>query len=223
MNVEQLYWAKPNSESLADLNESAVRTIFIRHGQSTGNAGIPSDNLATIALTDLGKDQARQVAADWIERPSLIVTSPYLRTQQTAAPTIARFPDVPVEVWPIEEFTYLQPSRWNGTSSAERMPHLEHYWTSADPAYCDGEGAESFNALLHRCETALARLAAMPAGSLVYVFGHGQFIQAARAIVIDRDKDSHAKMRAFWRKGEPPVIRNAERVELHWNGNYWLG
>ena len=51
------------------------------------------------------------VATDWGETPSLIVTSLFLRTQQTAAPTIERFPDVPVEVWPIEEFTYLQPSR----------------------------------------------------------------------------------------------------------------
>src|SRR3546814_1020858 len=87
---------------------------------------------------------------------------------------------VPVEVWPIEEFTYLQPARWNGTRSAERMPHLERYWSAADPDYCDGEGAESFATLLRRCEAALARLAAMPAASLVYVFGHGQFIQAAQ-------------------------------------------
>jgi hypothetical protein len=33
------------------------------------------------------------------------------RTRQTAAPTIARFPDAPVKTWPIEEFTYLQPAR----------------------------------------------------------------------------------------------------------------
>src|SRR3546814_4987863 len=77
------------------------------------------------------------------------------------------------------------PARWNGTRSAERMPHLERYWSAADPDYCDGEGAESFATLLRRCEAALARLAAMPAASLVYVFGHGQFIQAARAIVAD--------------------------------------
>src|SRR3546814_13888366 len=70
------------------------------------------------------------------------VTSPYTRTLQTAAPTIARFPGVPVEVWPIEEFTYLQPARWNGTRSVERMPHLERYWREADPDYCDGEGAD---------------------------------------------------------------------------------
>ncbi|MBX4390115.1 hypothetical protein K4H03_28970, partial [Mycobacterium tuberculosis] len=58
---------------------------------------------------------------------------------------------VPVEVWPIAEFTYLQPARWNGTRSAERMPHLERYWSAADPDYCDGEGAESFATLLRRC------------------------------------------------------------------------
>jgi broad specificity phosphatase PhoE len=157
-----------------------MRVIFIRHGESTGNAGVPCNDLATIALTERGHEQAREVAASWTQAPALIVTSPYTRTQQTAAPTIARFPGVPVEVWPIEEFTYLQPARWNGTRSAERMPHLERYWSAADPDYCDGEGAESFATLLRRCKTGLDRLAAMPAGSLVYVFGHGQFIQAAR-------------------------------------------
>ena len=121
-----------------------MRVIFIRHGESTGNAGVPCHDLGAIELTELGQEQAREVAASWIEAPALIVTSPYTRTQQTAAPTIARFPGVPVEVWPIEEFTYLQPARWNGTRSAERMPHLERYWSAADPDYCDGEGAESF-------------------------------------------------------------------------------
>lgn len=58
------------------------------------------------------------------EPPTLIVTSPYLLTRQTAGVTIQRFPDVPVEVWSIDEFTYLQPSRWDGTRGSERMPHL---------------------------------------------------------------------------------------------------
>ncbi|MCL1962490.1 MAG: histidine phosphatase family protein, partial [Desulfovibrionaceae bacterium] len=95
-----------------------MKAVFIRHGQSTGNAGVPCHDLASIELTDLGHEQARDIAGSWTEAPSLIVTSPYLRTRQTAAPTMERFPDVPVEVWPIEEFTYLQPSRWNGTRSA---------------------------------------------------------------------------------------------------------
>ena len=67
-----------------------MRAIFIRHGQSTGNAGVPCHDLGAIELTELGQEQAREVAASWIEAPALIVTSPYTRTQQTAAPTIAR-------------------------------------------------------------------------------------------------------------------------------------
>lgn len=198
-----------------------MRAIFIRHGESTGNAGAPCHDLATIQLTERGHEQALQVASSWTEAPALIVTSPYTRTRQTAAPTMARFPSVPVEVWPIEEFTYLQPGRWNGTRSAERMPHLERYWSEADPDYCDGEGAKSFSTLLRRCEAALTRLAAMPAGSLVYVFGHGQFIQAARAIIANVDLDDQAKMRGFWLKGEPPAISNAQRVGFIWQGGCW--
>ena len=195
--------------------------MFIRHGQSTGNAGIPCTDLATIELTEKGWSQARQVAADWIETPALIVTSPYLRTRQTAAPTIERFPDVPVETWPIEEFTYLQPSRWNGTLAADRAPHLVRYWGEADPGYCDGEGAESFAALLRRAEAALARLAALPSPSLAYVFSHGQFIQAVRAIVTEAELDDQGKMRRFWRRDEPPAIGNAELVAFELTGEGW--
>ena len=76
---------------------------------------------------------------------------------------------MPVAVWPIEEFTYLQPSRWNGTRSADRMPYLERYWHAADPDYCDGGGAESFATLPRRAEATLTRLAALPEGAPAYV------------------------------------------------------
>jgi len=198
-----------------------MRVVFIRHGQSTGNAGRPSSDLAAIELADLGWQQARAIAAGWAEAPTLLVTSPYLRTQQTAAPTIERFSGVPVEVWPVEEFTYLQPARWNGTRSAERAPHLVRYWSQADPAYCDGAGAESFGTLLRRAEAALSRLAALPADSLVYVFSHGQFIQAVRAVVSEAALDDRGKMLNFWRQGNPPAISNAERVAFRLEAGQW--
>ena len=191
-----------------------MKATFVRHGQSTGNAGIPCNDLALLSLTELGWQQARKVAADWIETPDLIVTSPYLRTQQTAAPTVERFPDVPVEVWPIQEFTYLEPSRWNGTLSIERMPHIERYWEKSDPTYCDGDGAESFGMLLRRAEKALEGLQAQPENALVYLFSHGQFIQAVWSLILDTAMNDQEKMRRFWRKGEPPAICNAELVRL---------
>jgi broad specificity phosphatase PhoE len=197
-----------------------MEAIFIRHGQSTGNAGIPCNDLALLELTETGWSQARQVATNWTQIPNLIVTSPYLRTQQTAQPTIDRFLDVSVEVWPIQEFTYLQPSRWNGTRSIERLPYIEAYWRNADPDYCDGEGAESFSALLCRASDTLSRLKNMPDDSLTYIFSHGQFIQATQSLVSSHEMNEQERMRGFWQKGSP-AIANAELVRVEWDGHEW--
>ncbi len=56
---------------------------------STGNAGVPCHDLATVELTERGQEQAREVAASWTQAPALIVTSPYrplciIRTQMIA-------------------------------------------------------------------------------------------------------------------------------------------
>jgi broad specificity phosphatase PhoE len=191
-----------------------MRATFIRHGESTGNAGIPCNDLALLELTEKGWRQAREVAATWTSTPDLIVTSPYLRTQQTAQPTIERFPEVPVVVWPIQEFTYLEPSRWNGTLSSARRPHIDAYWKAADPEFCDGPGAESFATLLRRAEDALARLRELPDGSLVLVFSHGQFIHAVRMVVFHPDATDKQRMLHFWRADGMPAVQNAELVEL---------
>lgn len=119
-----------------------------------------------------------------------------------------------MEVWPVEEFTYLRLARWNGT----RAPYLALYWHEANPHYCDGAGAESFSTLLRRAEEALGRLAALPAVSLVYVFSHGQFIQAVMAETALSDQ---AKMRRFWQAGAPPAIGNAELVVLDYTAGQW--
>ena len=124
-------------------------------------------------------------------------------------------------MWPIQEFTYLQPSRWNGSASAERRPYLVNYWKAGDPAYCDGEGAESFSTLLRRAEAALERLAALPASSLVYVFSHGQFIQAVRAVVTQAELDDAGKMRGFRDRDEPRVA-NAEQVAFLAQDGEWI-
>ncbi|WP_295853616.1 phosphoglycerate mutase family protein [uncultured Xylophilus sp.] len=110
-----------------------MQVTFIRHGESTANAGLPSTYPAAIALTPRGHAQAAQVAAAWEQAPALIAVSPFLRTRLTAQPTIARFPQVPVEVLPMEEFTYLEPARWNGTTRDQRLPMITRYWQNADP------------------------------------------------------------------------------------------
>lgn len=174
-----------------------TRVTFIRHGESTGNAGFATNNLALIELTDRGRKEAEALAGLWTEPPTHIITSPYLRAKLTAQPTIDRFRDVQIEEWPIQEFTYLEPSRWNGTSRTTRLSTIEAWWKAADPVYRDGPGAESFSDLLRRAEYALGRLARLPPSSRVLVFTHGQFMQAVRLILLFPADTDAAKMSRF--------------------------
>ena len=151
---------------------------FVRHGESAANAGNATSDPALIPLTEKGWAQARAVAESFEQAPSLIVTSPFERAQDTAQPTIQRFPGVPVETWAVEEFTYLSPGRCANTTAAERKPWVENYWVSADPDFVDGPGTESFAGLIQRARESLRRLHGMT--GTVAVFGHGQFIQAVR-------------------------------------------
>lgn len=92
-----------------------------------------------------------------------------------------RFPDVPVETWPVQEFTYLSPSRCIDTTAEQRRPQVEAYWHRCDPDHDDGPGAESFSAMLGRVRDLQNRLVAHPAGRIA-VFTHGQVMQAFRLL-----------------------------------------
>jgi probable phosphoglycerate mutase len=64
------------------------RVLYIRHGQSETNLrGIFAGGLDNLALTELGRDQARQAALE-IKAQKIkvdkIITSPLYRTQETA-------------------------------------------------------------------------------------------------------------------------------------------
>ena len=198
-----------------------MHVIFVRHGESTGNVGIPSFDLSTMDLTALGRAQAAQVAASWRASPSLIATSPYVRAQRTAQPTMDRFPRAPVEVLPMEEFTYLEPGRWNGSSWEQRLPFINAYWDRGDPAYCDGPGAESFAHMLGRVDVTLARLASLPPESLVYAFSHGQFMQALRVLLLFPTWTVQQKMAHFWSFNTQNPILNADKMEAHYAHSTW--
>ena len=154
------------------------RRWLVRHGESAANAGIATTDSATIPLTPAGRSQAEELAVT-LDRPNLIVVSPYLRTRQTAEPTMSRFPDVPVEVWPVQEFTYLSPERCIDTTAEQRRPMVEDYWHRCDPGHDDGLGAESFSAMLNRVRDLQSRLATHQADRII-VFTHGQIMQALR-------------------------------------------
>ena len=197
------------------------KVIFVRHGQSTANAGVWNDDFAAIELTKLGHEQSAALAEAWQEAPAFIVVSPFVRTQQTARPTIARFPHVPVETWDVHEFTYWDMANWKGSSPDLQPQEVERFWTACDPHYKHGPGAETFADLLGRAEDALRRLAQMDVPGDIVVFTHGHFIQALRHTLLFPDWTPRQKMLNFKTFDRERWVANTEKVVVEFDGRNW--
>jgi probable phosphoglycerate mutase len=150
---------------------------LIRHAESEGNAGLVTSQPDTIPLTETGVEQALRLADSFLQAPTLIVTSPFIRTQQSAMPTIERFPAARQEQWQVQEFTHLSPARYRDTTAADRKPFVHAYWSKCDPHHTDGEGAESFADFIQRVERAIEGLWSCQS-NFVAIFGHGLFMRA---------------------------------------------
>ncbi|XMB47137.1 histidine phosphatase family protein [Pseudomonas fluorescens] len=194
---------------------------FVRHGESAANGGNATSDPALIPLTEKGWAQARAVADSFDVAPDLIVMSPFERAQDTALPTIQKFSDCPVEIWAVEEFTYLSPTRCANTTAAERKPWVDAYWGSADPDFEDCPGTESFSPLIKRARSVLSRLNGMT--GKVVVFGHGQFMQAVRWLVVATpDRIDSDAMRSFRAYDMSNPIKNGKTLSLGHDGQRWI-
>lgn len=193
---------------------------FVRHGESAANAGNATSDPALIPLTEKGWEQARAVADSFDVAPDLIVMSPFERAQDTALPSIQKFPGCPIEVWPVEEFTYLSPARCANTTADERKPWVDAYWNTADPDFEDWPGTESFSHLIRRARSTLIRLTGMTGTGVI--FGHGQFMQAVRWLITHCPETIDSEAMKTFRKfdiGNP--IANCECIEFRYDGRAW--
>lgn len=195
-------------------SSAATRIILVRHGQSVTNAGGRSADQVSNSLTELGRAQSREFAERLDCKPTLFVTSSFLRAQQTSEPLRQRFPDVPVEEWPIHEFSFLNPSLHRGTSEADREPHVVAYWQREDPAYADGPEAESFTLFLDRAREAIRRLVSSSPGGCIVVFTHGFFMQAVRLVLLFPDATDAELMANFRRFHLRNLIQNVDSLEF---------
>lgn len=182
---------------------------MIRHGQSTANAGEPAGEHRSIPLTVLGEQQARAMAAQINKRPELIVVSPFLRARQTAAPTIEKYPDVPVEIWEdCGEFTYMSPEHYVGTVPETRKPFMDRYWSELNPDFIDGDEAESFRSFTARTRAIWARLKGRQEHFIV-VFSHEQFLRSLQLMEAHPEFDVQERMEVFQRT---PHLANCQVV-----------
>ena len=191
---------------------SGAKIILVRHGQSLANAGGMCGDHTTNPLTELGREQARAFAESFRGSPTRFIRSHYLRARQTAEPLLAKFPAVPVEDWPVHEFSYL--ALTCPVTDELLMPRAMVFWQRADPAHIDGSDVESFTAFLTRVRGAANRLAAMPAGEHIVVFTHGFWMQAFRMHLLFPQATDAELMRSFRRFHNGHFIANTEALEF---------
>jgi probable phosphoglycerate mutase len=212
-------------------HRGAPSVWLVRHAESEANAGLASDTPGTTAITKKGQDQAVHFAESFKNlctlrpqfTPQLFVTSPYLRTKQTAYPTFENFPEVPHEEWPVQEFTFLAPGKYSGTTYDEREEAREEWWDRGDPHYHDGEGAESFHDLRARASNLIATLneRSMTHDRIV-IFTHGRFMRAlAWFQLFDPGPATSLMMGRFLDYDRVTPVPNTTIMPLHLVDHVW--
>ena len=187
---------------------------LIRHGESVGNAGKSTDDHRTMPLTERGREQARTLADHLTVVPDLIAVSPFTRAQQTSHPFQEKYPYVPVETWAESyEFTYLAPATCRNTTAVERLPRVTEYWENCNPDYVDGDGAESFKALVGRVNRTMAKLRER-SEKRIFLFSHAMFITCCILLTKQPDLDWTNLMREF---RQMSLLRNTELVHMKVN------
>jgi 2,3-bisphosphoglycerate-dependent phosphoglycerate mutase len=208
-----------------------VTVWFIRHAESESNAGLPTRDPASTRLTAKGEQQAQQIAEFLPQAPALIVTSPYIRTKQTAQPTLQRFAAVPQAEWLIQEFTFLAPRKYQNTTSIQRYPMVEAYWQRCDPFYVEEEGAESFVDLVGRVEQVRSQILQFSHQTqdkdnnpFIVAFSHGRFIRAIVWVLLMRPQTIDRKsMQQFQAFSESVLVPNGTILKVQAQGDeVWL-
>ena len=190
---------------------STMATIYlIRHGESAANAGLKTKDTALIPLTQLGEQQAKEVPAKLPGQLDYIIYSSYLRTKQTAKPTIALHPGVPVEEWAaVREFTYLDPKECNDTTPEERKPMVDAFWTAMNPNLQTSPEVESFAHFIERVRESHELLHDEFGGTHqnVALFTHALFMKAFFQVLEKPRASVQELMETFF---DCPVIYNCD-------------
>lgn len=184
---------------------------LIRHAQSVGNIDGQTESHASIALTDLGHQQAQQLT-QVLPQAHHVIISPFLRTLQTAQPILDRDRLEP-EILPIEEFSYLSDLKCKGTTLSQRKPWVDAYWQNLDMDYIDAPDAESFRHVYLRVEalfTFLDREKQHYRDQNLMVFSHGQFLQLFKMLQENPQPISTELMQQFRQNMLNQPIKNTE-------------
>ena len=166
---------------MSSQNKPVYHFVFVRHGESVGNAQSRWQGQSDYELTEKGRAQARALATRWRAEKmkfDFIITSPLIRAKETAE-IIASALSAPVE----HDLTLLERhiGEIEGMTAEEvrKRPQLP-YVTPYDPIGGEGEGDW---ALFLRAGQALQGFLRRPAGCYLIVSHGGLLNQLMHAII----------------------------------------
>jgi broad specificity phosphatase PhoE len=173
--------------------------IFVRHGQSDGNAkGYIAD--ADTKLTELGIEQAKATAAKVKDkRITKIVCSPMIRAQQTAE-TIAA--ELGIDLAQIEILPELRERGLGKVEGGPKDHDSEWYLTNNEV----GLGVEPREDLIRRMQGCLDKLADLAKTNNVLAAGH-----AIAGYYLAEVAEGKTRFEDF---GPPQELLNADFIEL---------
>lgn len=187
---------------------------LIKHAQSFNHSGLSTqESYRDVRLTPRGNAQAKELAQQIKTCPNVIISSPFARALATAEPLHEKYPSALLEIWPIQELTYLSPVLCRGTDRNIRRPMVDDYWQRLDPDYVHGEQAESFTQFIERLRGFHHRLQHMT--GLVIVVGHGMFLSAYLLGYRDGFEASSEWMKKFKEYEATLQMKNCEIKTLH--------
>lgn len=166
---------------MSSLDKPVYSFVFLRHGESVGNAEARWQGQSDYVLTEKGRQQSRALAQRWKSedaRFDRIISSPLVRAKETAE-IIASALGLIVELDPILLERHIGEMEGLTVEEVRKMPQPP-YVTPYDPIGGEGEGDW---ALFLRAGQALYDLLRRPPGSYLIVSHGGLLNQLMHAIV----------------------------------------
>lgn len=166
---------------MSSANKPVYSFVFLRHGESIGNAESRWQGQSDYALTERGRAQARALAERWKSEAvkfDLIMASPLVRAKETAE-IIASALNAKVELNSILLERHIGEMEGLTVEEVRKKPQPP-YVTPYDPIGGEGEGDW---ALFLRAGQALHDLVRRPPGSYLIVSHGGLLNQLMNAII----------------------------------------
>jgi probable phosphoglycerate mutase len=159
------------------------RLVVVRHGRTRDNASGRIQGQVDAPLDEVGRAQARAVAARLVEfAPDAIVSSDLSRASDTAAELVART-GLPLRLDPrLRERSFGQ---WQGllnTEVAQRHPEAYARWRAGQPV--DEFELEPIDEVAKRAAAGFEDAAELFPEGTVVVFGHGVAARLGMAVLL---------------------------------------